>query len=277
MSMEQNKYSILMSVYKNDNPEWFDFSIRSMLKQTLFPDEFVIVEDGPVSDEIEAVVQANCRSYPDLFHIIRLKENLGLGEAMRIGVLECRNEWIARMDSDDYSCPDRIEKELSAAVAHGADIVGTDVAEFTGTPDEAHRKAIRAFPEGHDDLIKFGKRRTPFAHPAVLMKKSKVLSAGNYQTAYLHEDFDLFVRMFRDGCIGYTVKEILVYVRIGEDFYERRGGVSYLKALLKFNWKQLAEGWMGISDFAIRSAGNIAFCLMPNSLRDYLYRRVLRK
>ena len=124
MSMEQSKYSILMSVYKKDNPEWFDFAIRSMLKQTLFPDEFVIVEDGPVSDEIEAVVQANCRSYPDLFHIIRLKENLGLGEAY----LAAQTMWCTRsITVKGYPLPGMLCPAIANAI-----LVGWELSVYIG-------------------------------------------------------------------------------------------------------------------------------------------------
>lgn len=276
MSREE-QYSVLMCVYGKDNPEWFDLAIDSMVSQTFPPAQFVIVEDGPVPQQIEAVISKYREQYPELFHLVKLEANVGLGEALRIGVPQCRYEWIARMDADDYSVADRIEKQFYAAARENADIVGCDVAEFTGFPDEEHKKAVRVFPEKHIDILKFGRRRTPFAHPGVLMRKSRILSAGNYQSAYLHEDFDLFIRMLRDGCIGYTVKETLVFMRVGDDFYARRGGIRYLNTLLKYNWKQYRDGWMGMSDFAIRSASNIAFCLMPNHLRDVLYRRLLRK
>ena len=272
-----DKYSVLMCVYHKDNPEWFDLAIRSMLDQTVKPEEFVIVEDGPITEALQRVIEKHCGQNEGLFHIVKLEKNCGLGEALRVGVENCRNEWIARMDSDDYSVPDRLEKQFQAARRHNADMIGSDVAEFVGEPDKEHVKALRVFPEKHGDLVKFGRRRTMFCHPAILMKRSQVLAAGNYQTAYLHEDFDLFIRMLQDGCIGYTIKETLVYIRVNEDFYRRRGGLVYLKALLRFNWRQLRAGWMKLPDFVARSGGNIVFCLMPNGMRDFLYRKVLRK
>lgn len=271
------KYSVLMCVYYKDNPEWLEIAIEAMLNQTVKPDEFVIVEDGPIADNLQAVVEKHCAQTQGLYNVVKLEKNCGLGEALRIGVLNCHNEWIARMDADDYSVPERIEKQFRAAKEHNADMIGSDVAEFVGEPDKEHVKALRVFPEKHEDLVKFGRRRTMFCHPAILMKKSQVLAAGNYQTAYLHEDFDLFIRMLQDGCIGYTVKEPLVYMRVNEDFYRRRGGWVYLKALLKFNVRQWRAGWMKFPDFIIRSCANVIFCLLPNGVRDFLYRNVLRK
>ncbi|MCM1508607.1 MAG: glycosyltransferase [Ruminococcus flavefaciens] len=277
MKINNVKYSVLMCVYIKDNPEWLCLAINSMISQTLPADEFVIVKDGPVTYEIESALNKYCSKFPKLFHIVQLEKNSGLGEALRYGILQCRNEWIVRMDADDYSIPSRVEKQLKIAYRKNVDIVGSDVAEFIGMPDKKHQTALRVFPKNHKDIVKFSRRRTPFAHPAVIMKKSHVLSAGNYKSAFLHEDFDLFIRMLKQGDIGYTIKEPLVFIRINEDFYKRRGGVFYLKSLLKFNLKQLKSGWMKPSDFIIRSASNIVFCLLPNQIRDFMYRRVLRK
>lgn len=269
------KYSVLMAVYIKDNPDWFALAIDSMLKQTIVPNEVVIVEDGLITDELKEVIRERQVRYPNLIRSISLEHNKGLGEALRIGILQCKNEWIARMDADDYAYPQRCERQFWAAEHEGADIVGCDVNEFVGMPDCV--VATRVFPEKHEEIYKFAKRRTPFAHPAVIFKRSQVLEAGNYQSAYLHEDFDLFVRMLASGYRGYTVKKALVAVRVSNDFYMRRGGWVYLKALLLFNRKQYKNGWMSWTDFLIRSSANIVSCLVPNMLRDWIYRRLLRK
>lgn len=271
----QTEYSVLISVYKNDNPKWFDFAVNSMLNQTLKPTQIVIVEDGPITTELESVIDEKCTNYPNLFNIVKLKSNMGLGLALREGMKHCKYEWVFRMDADDYSAPDRCEKQLKAARDTNADMIGSDVNEFIGTPENVVAK--RLFPETHEEIYKFGKRRTPFPHYGVLMRKSQVMEVGNYQDAYLHEDFDLFVRMLSNGYKGYNIKEPLVSARVSDDFYKRRGGYKYLKTLLKFNHKQLRNGWMGVDDFLVRSCANTAFCLMPNKLRDNLYRKVLRK
>lgn len=273
--MEFPPYSVLIAVYKNDNADYFDFALESMLNQSLKPDQIVIVEDGLLTEELYKVIENKMNEHENLFSIVKLEKNRGLGLALREGIKHCKNEWIFRMDADDYSAPERCKKQFEAAQREHADMIGCDVNEFIGNPENVVAK--RVFPEKHEDIYKFGKRRTPFCHPAILMKKSQVLEAGNYQDAYLHEDFDLFVRMLAMGCKGYSLKEPLVSMRVSDDFYSRRGGVAYLKTLLKFNYKQLKRGWMGINDFVMRSAANIVFCLMPNSLRNILYRKVLRK
>jgi glycosyltransferase involved in cell wall biosynthesis len=246
-----------------------------MIHQTITPTEIVIVEDGPVTIKIQGVFDRLKLQYPNLLKTIALERNMGLGEALRVGVLACNNEWIVRMDSDDYSVPQRCKMQFLAQQRENADMIGCDINEFTGVPQNVVAK--RVFPEKHEDIYKFGRRRTPFAHPGIMMRKTKVLEAGNYRSAHLHEDYDLFIRMLMNGCRGYTVKQPLVYMRVSEDFYARRGGVPYLKTLLRNNIRLYKSGWMGVNDFIARSGANIITCLMPNRIRDLIYKKLLRK
>lgn len=275
VDMLNRSYSVLMAVYIKDNPEWLSIALDSMYNQTLKPKEIVLVKDGTLTQELEAVIEEKVINYDGLLKCCQLQNNSGLGVALRYGVQMCSYEWIIRMDSDDYSVPDRCEKQFRTQEQNQADMVGCDINEFVGSPDNVIAKRI--FPESHEDIVRFGRRRTPFAHPGILMRRDDVLRAGNYRKANLHEDYDLFVRMLMIGCRGYTVKEPLVCMRVSEDFYARRGGLKYLNELLHFNVYLYKIGWMQKSDFMIRSIANTFSCLMPNFARDLIYKKVLRK
>lgn len=80
------KYSILMSVYYKEKPMWLRESIESMLSQTVKAEEFFIVKDGPLTDELDEVIDEYVKSYPELFTILALKKNMGLGPALAEGV-----------------------------------------------------------------------------------------------------------------------------------------------------------------------------------------------
>ena len=268
-------YSVLMSVYIKDVPEWFELSVESMADQTHRPEEIIIIADGEITPALKEAQQKCIDRHPGLIRAIALEKNVGLAEAMRFGVTECRCEWIARMDADDISDPRRCEEELKLALEKNADIVGCDSEEFIGSIDNP--KSRRVFPASHEELVAFSRRKVPFCHPAVMMKKSAVLRADNYHNVFPHDDYDLFVRMLATGSIGCTVKEILFHVRVSEDFYKRRGGVKYVLTLLDYNVQLLKMGWMRPTDFIVRSCGNIIFGLAPVGLRAWLYRRLLRK
>ena len=268
-------YSVLLPVYAKDQSDWFMKSIDSMVKQTWPPHEVVIVEDGPIPDELHQIEKMYTQRYPELFHIISNKKQKGLGLTLQAGVNACSCEWIARMDADDIADPFRCEEELSMAVQNSADIVGCDIDEFIHEADGAI--ARRVFPAEHEDIVRFSRRKTPFCHPAVMMKKDAVIKAGNYRDIYLLEDYDLFVRILAAGYKGCTVKKVLLHMRVNENFYRRRGGVRYVLTLIRFNYKMLRDGWTSFADFAVRSCGNILVGLAPGSFRMWFYRRFLRK
>ena len=272
----KRKYSVLMSVYYKEKPEWLEYSIDSMLKQTIFPDEFVLVEDGPLTKELNLVVEKFEKKYPKLFKVIKIKENGGLGPALKKGITKCSNEFIARMDSDDYSKPNRIEKQFEEYEKHPElGMVGTNVDEFEEDIKNVSCKVI--LPETHEEIFKFSKKRCPFRHPSLLYRKSAVLKAGNYREFYLCEDYDIYVRMLSTGCICYNIQEPLVYMRIGSDFYKRRGGWKYMKTILKFKNEQLKTGYFSLFDYLKSTIPHIIVCLLPNFLRDWIYRNLLRK
>ncbi len=270
------EYSVLMSVYYKEKPEWLDLSIRSMLEQTVAPGEFVLVEDGKLTDELYQVIDKYEKAYPDIFRIVALPQNVGLGPALKKGVEECSNELIARMDSDDYSIPERAEKELSIFENNPeTGIVGTNISEFTDSVDNVISNAI--LPENHDDIIKYSKKRNPFRHPSVMFRKSEVLKAGNYREYYLCEDYDLWLRMIRSGCRCYNIQDICVCMRIGEDFYKRRGGKDYFKSIKRFKKEQLENGYFTKSEYLKTIVPHAIVCYMPNGLRSFIYKKFLRR
>lgn len=269
------KYSVLMSVYKKEKATYFKESIQSMLNQTIMPDEFVIVKDGEITEELEEVIAKYSSEYKNLFKIIDIKENVGLGPALAIGIDNCKNEYIARMDSDDISIPTRIEKQMKKLEEFpDIDIIGSNVGEFIDNTENII--SYRNLPESNDDIQKFSKKRNPFAHPSVILRKQKVLEAGNYRKYYLCEDYDLWNRMIAKGAKCYNIQENLVFMRISKDFFKRRGGIKYLKSILKFKVEQYRNGYYSLKNLIISGGSHIIVCLLPNFIREFVYLKLLR-
>ncbi|MCM1140284.1 MAG: glycosyltransferase [Muribaculum sp.] len=126
------KFSVVMSVYRNDKPEFVRRAVESVTsEQTFKPDEVVLVVDGPVPDDLAALLREFGQS--PVFNIIWLPENKGLGNALRVGVEAAKYEIIARMDSDDISVPERFEKQIAYMQAHPeCDLLGGQISEFIG-------------------------------------------------------------------------------------------------------------------------------------------------
>ena len=129
------EYSVLLTVYKSDNPDYFKLSLESMINQTVPSNVIVVVKDGPVPETIQNVIDELQKEHPEI-HPLQLERNMGLGLALNEGLKVCQNELVARMDSDDISLPTRCEKQLALFEADPElDIVGCPVKEFVGTPD----------------------------------------------------------------------------------------------------------------------------------------------
>lgn len=272
--MKQTDYSVLMSVYSKEQALFFRESIESMLSQTIMPADFVIVCDGPLTKELDGVIDSYKKNYPGVFQIVRLPENVGLGRALNEGMKKCRCEIIARMDSDDISLPDRMERQLKALAEQSADIVSGTLVEFDGQHPEGFRK--RALPQMPDEIRKFARRRNPFNHPCTIYKKTSVMKSGGYQHFAGFEDYYLWVRMLMAGMRGYNVQETVLKMRV-TGMHQRRGGWKYAGSIIKFRLYLLKSKFCSPADFLYTVIGHVGVSLLPNCLREMFYNKILRR
>lgn len=268
-------YSVLMSVYHKEKPEYLKAAIDSILNQTIPTNDFVLVCDGPLNDGLDEVIAKYATTAPGLFNVYRLPKNVGLAKALNNGILQCKNELIARMDSDDISRADRMEKQLKVMEQQDADIVGANVIEFSG--DVKNTGGVRQVPEHHEEIVSFAVKRSPFNHPTVMYKKSAVLKAGMYEDYRFFEDYNLWATMLKQGYRGYNVQENLVFMRAGEAMYKRRGGLGYMKCIFRFQKRLRKLGYISYPKFLVGAVSRSIVSIIPNSLRKALYEKVLRK
>lgn len=277
MSIDKyKKYSVLMSVYYKEKPEYLRQAIKSIQVQTFPTDDFVLVCDGPLNDALDAVIAEKCQEMGDVLNVIRMPENRGLGKALNAGIKHCKNELIARMDSDDISYPDRCERQIAIFNSYAdVSICSGIVEEFTLDPGIVDAK--RVVPETNTEILEFAKQRNPFNHPCVMYKKSAVEAVGSYQDFYLLEDYYLWLRLLMAGNHGYNIQDPLLHMRAGPDMYRRRAGWKYAKTqnkLFKFMKKQkFINNWEYIKSCVVRSGS----ALSPNWLRKYMFNKMLRK
>ncbi len=266
------KYSVLMSLYKKEHPEYLRQAIESMLNQTVKPDEIVLVEDGPLTDELYAVVD----EYKDSLHIVVNERNLGLGLALNEGLKACKNELVARMDTDDISKPDRCEKQIRRFEEKPElTIVGSHIDEFIGDPSNVISQ--RRVPTDSESIYKYAKRRSAFNHPAVMYRKSAVLAEGGYADLKRNQDVDLFGRMLFKGYKAENIDEALVWFRSSDELAIRRKSWentwSYIATIKKF-WKM---GYSSILDYLTVLIAQTGMYLMPVKVQNWVYKKFLRK
>ena len=270
------KYSVLMSVYHKEQSEFLNIAMDSMFKQTASPDEFVLVCDGPLTEELDAVISQKEKEYPSVLKVIRLDQNGGLGKALQIGIEKCRNELIARMDSDDISLLDRCEKQLKYMQNHpDISVVGGTIAEFETNPAEHFYK--RVLPENSEELVEFSKYRNPFNHVSVMYRRKDVLDAGGYEHFPSLEDYYLWIRMFMKGYKGYNLQDTLTYVRVGNGMFSRRSGREYARNQRKLFRFMMDQKYITRTQYYKAAIGRTVVSEAPIIVRKLFYDMFLRQ
>lgn len=270
------KYSVLMSLYYKEKPEYLRQSLDSMINQTVKPDEIVMVYDGPLTNDLYKVMEEYIEHYPKLFKIVKNKINHGLGLSLNKGLLACKNELVARMDTDDISISTRCETQLEKFKQNNSlDIIGGNIVEFVGNPNNI--VGYRVVPTTYEEIENYIKVRCPFNHMTVMFKKSAVISADNYQDLFWNEDYYLWIRMLENKCYMMNTGTILVNSRVGLDMYKRRGGLRYYRSekwLQKYmKNKKIINNNQYYKNIIKRFIVQI---IVPDFMRGYIFKKFAR-
>lgn len=259
-------FSVLMSVYYNENPRYLKECLRSLLCQTLQADEVILVEDGPISDELKGVIA----QYREQLNIVSvpLNENVGLACALNEGLKYCLYDLLARMDTDDIALPDRFEKQVTFMIGN------PDVAASSGFIEEFNDKgevlSQRVLPLEHDALVKFAKKRSPLSHPAVIFRKDAVYAVGGYPEFY-PEDYLLWVKLIQAGYKITNIPNVLVKMRTGEGFITRRGW-RFLKGEIRVYSYMYKSKFINLFEFINIVLIKSALRLSPRFIKVFLYK-----
>ena len=268
--------SVLMSTYKNEKPQYLDEALDSIwTKQTRKPEEIVLVKDGPLTDELNAVVNKWKAKLQDVLTIVSNPVNKGLAAALNDGIAVAKGQLIARMDSDDRSKPDRFKLQEKYMEEHPeVDILGGAIEEFN---DEGKLHNTREYPQTMNDVLRTMYRVSPMAHPTVMYRKSFFDSGFRYSTKYhICED----VTMWYDAVAGHRIMNNLPNVILSfrrndammnrrskekawSEFYAYNDGIRRVYGL--FSYKYLF------------SFMRLCFRLMPTSVIKTIYNSKFRK
>lgn len=274
--MNNPRFSVCMSVYKNDKPADFLTAVRSIYNQTVAPNEVVLVVDGPVGDELKEAI-ATLQAEIAVLNVIRLSTNQGHAIARQAALMAAKNELVAVMDADDIAVPNRFEKQLKVFDEYSeVSVVGGLINEFIGTPENV--VGTRIVPEQDADIKAYLKSRCPMNQQTVMFRKKDIEAVGGYKHWYCEEDYYLWIRLALAGYQFYNIQENLVDVRVGEEMYQRRGGWRYFKSEASLQCYMWRLGMIGIARYlynvAIRFAVQVA---MPNVVRGWVFRIFARK
>lgn len=264
-----------MSLYAKERPEFLRLSLDSVFGQTLPPDEVVMVEDGPLTPELYAVLDEYSAAHPELTRI-PLPRNGGLGRALNEGLRHCTHLIVARMDTDDIAKPDRFERQVRF-MNENADISasGSWIDEFVGTTDNVvSQRSTATTPDG---IALYARTRNPLNHPSVIFRKTDVEAVGSYMHFPLFEDWYLWARLISHGYRLANIPEPLLWFRTSPDTFRRRGGWRYARDGARFQFTLRRLGLIGYATALKNSVLRGAVYMLPNSLRGWIYSRFLRK
>lgn len=262
----KQRVSILMGVYNCGDT--LAEAIESILAQTYSGWKLIICDDGS-TDNSYAVAKLYQEKYPAQILLIRNEKNLGLNDTLNHCLQYADTEYVARMDGDDLSLPERLETELAFLDAHPAyAIVSAPMIYFDEMGDFRRGKG-----RGEPSLAAFAKG-TPFCHAPCMVRREAYEAVGGYAVSPKRlrvEDWDLWVRMYEKGYRGCNLPEPLYKMRDDRNAFSRRKfryrinearvSASAVKKLKLPRWNYI---------FALRP---ILVGLLPKPLYSYLHRK----
>ncbi|TKV21672.1 glycosyltransferase [Citrobacter sp. wls613] len=267
------KFTVLMSLYYKEQPEYLSQCLQSIKNNTKSADQIVIVYDGPINDKLKEVVNSFTLQLP--IYVVELPENVGLGKALNHGMKYCNNDIVVRMDTDDVCLPERFAQQI-AFMEQNPNVVllGGAINEFDETMLVS--QGVRFSVSSHQEIEAYAKKRNPFNHMTVAFRKNVVEAIGGYQHHFLMEDYNLWLRIISAGHQTCNLNKVLVNVRAGEKMINRRKGHDYIKSeikLAKLKYELKIDNPLGVVSCAII---RIVPRLLPTSLLGVIYKR-LRK
>lgn len=266
------RYSVLLTVYIKVKREDLKLSIESMLNQTVKPDQFVIVYDGPVTKDVNDLVMDFVHKNEGVFDVISLPTNQGLAAALNEGLKACRNDLIARMDSDDYSKPQRCEIQLREFEKDKKlALLGCNTQHFKDTPYEPEEKYSNQ-PLDIESIKEKIRRNSAFSHPTVMFRKAVVLDCGGYDPILRRsQDHDLFAKMIYKGYECRNIKDALVLFRADEDCMLRNRNKESCKARIIIQKRLLSRKQCSLADYLYIYLGVLGVKYMPQPMYIFLY------
>lgn len=265
------RIAVIMSLYKSDVLDYVKLATESILNQSYTDFDFYIQYDGYVQKDVDDYL-SNIKD--ERIHINRRNENKGLAfslnELLEI-VMPLGYEYIARMDADDVSMPDRFERQIQYMDEHPeCDVVGSWAIEIKADGSEFYRKRM---PVTHKECYDFFMKRDCMIHPTVMFRRSYIEKAGLYSLdTYFGEDTMMWAQGSANGCKFANIPEYLFKYRLNDSFFSRRRGWKHAIGILTLRWKvnKMLHYPAKAYFYAIMYAGAK---MMPTSALNLIYRK----
>jgi glycosyltransferase involved in cell wall biosynthesis len=271
--LEANNFSVVMAVYKADNPLFLQEAYISIVEQSIVPSEVVIVVDGPVEPKLQKEIKMIASN--KLVNCIWLEVNVGRGKARDIGILNSRHNIIALMDADDISYHKRFEEQLSAMQIIGCDIIGGYISEFNSYPEDS--TLLRKVPLTHPEIVKRSKSLQSMNHVTIMFKKEIYTKINGYKDLKFIEDYDLLFRLISNGAQFANIPINLVYVRVSNDQYNRRKGINYFLEEVNLQNQMYHSKFISLLTYTINILTRLLIRFLPTFIFKFITKNFYRK
>ncbi|WP_281194364.1 glycosyltransferase [Halorubrum sp. F4] len=274
--MDSTNFSLLIAVYEGENPVHFSQCLESIINQEYRPTETVIVKDGSLTDELEVVIDNFRLHYDERLVTVELPENQGAGKAYDMGLQYCSQPLVAQIGADDIAAEGRFEKQVNFLRTNpDIDVVGGYIEEFENSVNNV--VGIREVPLDPSSVERYARFRSPINHTSVMFRKDAVLEVGGFRDLRRQQDYDLWVRLLMSGYSIANIPEILAKARVGESFYERKGGILNIRHDVKTQWYFYRIRFISPSIMVFNILSRLILKLVPNRLRSTIYKSILRE
>ena len=265
--------SVLMSVYKNDNPFFLNQALTSIWdNQILKPNQLVLVLDGKLSDRLNEVIDNWVFKLGNNLLIVKNRDNIGLTKSLNKGIPHCNSEYIARMDADDISDSKRFMLQVEFLnMNKNIDVVGGSILEF----NHNNKKFKRIFPRNQKEILKKIAIASPFSHPTVMFRRKVFLDGNRYDEKHItSQDISFWFHLLKKGYQLANLEEVVLHYRITSETAKRR---SSKKAFGEFKiyFKGIIQ-LFGLSIKVIYPFTRLIFRLLPIFLIKHIYNSKLR-
>lgn len=264
-------FSVLMSLYNKELPTNLDSSLASVWdSQILKPSEIVLVIDGEINDRLKSIVDKWKLKLDEKLVLVPIKENIGLAKALNLGLLSCKYDLIARMDTDDISIDDRFQTQIPFMVSNpDISASGMYIIEFD---DIDNTETEIKLPLSHNELYQYCKLRSPLCHPVVVFRKSIILKVGGYPEFRLGQDFAMWSRLLTCNYKISNLPHFGLKLRADNDFYKRRGFESF-KSEVKVIKFQKEIGLINWFEMLVSISSRLVIRTVPVFLKKIIYKK----
>jgi len=262
-----------MSLYRGDKLTFVKEALESLYVQS-YPVDIFVQQDGPIDAAVEVLVD-DALSKGKIHYLGKRAKNRGLAYSLNELIEQVQKQgyrYIARMDADDISLPNRIEKQVAFLESNQeVDVVGGYIEEFS---DEVDYHKIVQYPLKHDEMFRFFAKRVPLAHVSAMYRDRFFEKVGLYPTeSSTNEDTLMWMQGFTNGCRFANIPAVLVQVRVSAGFFGRRGGLK--KAWSDFRDRVKVIQTLGYNNIAYGYAVAIFMVnISPSWVKKFLYERV---